>query len=877
MKKTLIFTLLFFCVYQFSFAQKNKDIAPLNPDFIKYIEQKKAGNLDLETVDGYKLGKMPNPYPLNFTYSKKQSKKRLKSLPASYDLRDEGLVTRAKDQGALGSCWSFAAMGCIESRWIKLGYGKYDLSEQHMATCHGFEQGIDDGGYTIYSAAYLSRHNGPILETQDPYTQNPDATCKAVQYDPVALVPETRWLPVDEETIKDAIMKYGAVESQMHVGQVPSAYMSAIDYTFYYGEESGLIDHGVLLVGWDDNKEITGGFSSPDDNSVGAWIVKNSWGEDWGDDGFFYVAYNDTRINGSSVTFYPEREEYDSEVKLYMYDKLGAISNGRGKYGLVKYEATGKEFVNEIGTYINQSGTVVNIEIYDDFIDGELSNMLGARYNQLCDYPGYYKFDVAATVNDDFYVKIFYDVKGSRYCVPIEYEEELFAAYPQIESGVCWISTDGEEWEAVGNDVENENRRWDVCIRAYSTTSEQPIAFFTADKRQVCNGSSVTFSQQSYNEITSYSWSFGNGASPETATGEGPHEVVYSASGTKEISLTVEGPNGTDTKTQTLEVVDGLDVLLVASRTTVTLGKTTVLTALADAETFEWSPTESLNSTFGSSVVATPPSEGSLTYNVEATQGACVGNDSLTIEVVVGPPNDDVCNAIMLLEQQNGPFSNENASVEENEPMPEKVDCEEPLSWCDEGGLQNSVWFKFEAPQTGNAHIDSYGFDNQLAVYDAETCEDILDDNYILIAANDDYYPESKQYAAAIERLEGLVPGKTYWVQMDGSAGGAVGEAYLSLHGWFLDAPEIDKLKGDVKVYPNPSTNGLFELKVMLNEPETVGINVFDMQGKLLLKQKHQGDSHISTSVDLAGMAKGVYYLQVVTENAVVNKKLVIE
>jgi hypothetical protein len=88
---------------------------------------------------------------------------------------------------------------------------------------------------------------------------------------------------------------------------------------------------------------------------------------------------------------------------------------------------------------------------------------------------------------------------------------------------------------------------WAILVKVASVTSN-----FSASANQICTGSTVQYTNNSVGNITSYTWNFGTGASPATATGAGPHNVSYSSSGQKSVTLTVNGPDGTDVRTQQL-------------------------------------------------------------------------------------------------------------------------------------------------------------------------------------------------------------------------------------------------------------------------------------------------------------------------------------
>lgn len=460
MKKITLF-LLAICGIFSSFAQQG-DFAPLNPDFINYRNKIKSGTQQFFTADGQALGEVPSPVLPNFDafyYSRHHGSVK---FPAVYDLRTLNLVTPVKIQGNCGCCWTFATMGSIESYWKKQGLGDYDLSEQNLRTCHGFVYGSCDGGNNEMSTAYLSRRNGPVSETDDSYDTLSGALCNP-GFIPLAYVAEARFLPKDTPTIKQAIMDYGALYTNMHWDV---SFYNPGNYTYYYNS-TGSTNHAILLVGWDNNKVTAGG--------TGAWIIKNSWSTAWGENGYFYISYNDTKVL-SSVAYFPSRLEYNQNSFLYMHDELGWLSGyGFGNsiaYGLLMYPtpivAPPDLQIKKIGLYINTAGTIVNIEIYDDFTGNVLSGLLCSLSNQVCDFPGYYTLTLPSPVTvgppqNDVYIKVKYNTPGNNFPIPAETPITGYAN-PVIDADVCWISGNGTAWTKIGN---NTAINADLCIRAY--------------------------------------------------------------------------------------------------------------------------------------------------------------------------------------------------------------------------------------------------------------------------------------------------------------------------------------------------------------------------------------------------------------------------
>jgi C1A family cysteine protease len=872
------FTLIIVGIISFSpfgFTQRNYRQAPLDSSFLQYRQEVKAGNRSNVTIDHHGLGYIPSSLTKIFNQN---TIKRLKSsviLPASYDLRSNSWVTSVKDQGSLGTCWAFATMASIESSWKKLYNVIADLSEENMVTCHGFEWTVSSGGNDQFATAYLSRLSGPISEMYDPYIENPNATCSANTYPISAFVPESRWLPNDRDLLKKNIMDYGAIATDICMGSDYFSYYNSVDYTYYY---SGVntVDHGVTIVGWDDNKVVTGGYVSPK-GTKGAWIVKNSWGTDFGDKGYFYVSYFDKRFL-SSATYYPLRLGSNSIAQIYMYDKLGACTaygfNQSYAYALTRFVAPYSQFFSKVGTYIISAGSIIDIEVYTHKEGDNLSGLVASLPNQICDWPGYYTFDLPFRVSGEFYIKIKYSTPNTLYPVPVEasVDDDFGDPYarPEIQpQGFNWISSDGIKWDSLGSDVPDHEA--DLCIRAYACKSTGPIAFFASDRKDVCTGSSVVFRDSSDGSISSWNWDFGKDALPSTASGKGPHRVTFDSTGRKTISLTVTGPSGSNTLTRNfyINVVSALNVIIPYDEVNVTKGKEVSITAFG-ADSYLWQPSVGLNTVNGATVLASPQTD--QVYTVTGTMGVCNGEDKVLVHVRNSPENDDISNALPLNMGLNGPYTNAWATVEDHEPVPPLTDCNTQLSWCDEGGLQNSIWFTFTPSRPGAYSFTTSGMDTQIALYQASDANDILSGNATLIAANDDYFSD-KPYPAAIEPVE-LTEGNKYWLQMDGSAGGDTGKFTIYVNEGPVGIKKIDYSENSLVISPNPS-NGNVQLTFHKEMKGNVQITISDIRGVSVVQKKILFTNPIN--LDLSNLAKGIYLVYLKNDDQSLTGKLVIK
>ena len=170
--------------------------------------------------------------------------------------------------------------------------------------------------------------------------------------------------------------------------------------------------------------------------------------------------------------------------------------------------------------------------------------------------------------------------------------------------------------------------------------------------------------------------------------------------------------------------------------------------------------------------------------------------------------------------------------------------------------------------------------DNQIAVYDSPACNSILSGIYTLLAANDDYHDQSEDYAAAITELTGLTEGKTYWVQVDGSAGGAEGTFDLFFWHSPLSAwvPEADKTEDNlVTIYPNPN-EGTFDLSLNLDEPKSILLKVYNINGQMVYSEYIEKMARNDVrNINLKNPAHGLYILKLIIDQKVVIKKVMID
>ncbi len=769
----LLSLLLFLFSLQLISAQKENPFrAPLNEGFINQTE---------------KSGYIQPPFKIQH---RSVALKGAVVLPSSFDLRnvnEVSYVPSVRNQNPYGTCWTFATCASIETSWKMAGDNTFtNLSEGNMVKCSGFDYGYDDGGNEYMSTAYLTRFAGPVYETSDPYSKV-TSSCPSIdkESDIPAYIDNVLWIGDDEDLIKYTIMTYGAVATSMY-GSFNFFNYNSSDYTYYY-DGSQNSDHAVTIVGWDDNKVVTGGRSYTPENK-GAWIIRNSWGENYNNSGYFYASYEDKYI-GRACELYHGKTSVSEIDTVFDYAKLGLVTAYRVEkgqdyaYAVVKYHAGDDYLLTHVGTALITEGTTVDIALCRSFDGTSLSDTIASINDVVCTYAGYQKIEFPALVpKGDFYLVIKYTTPGYGYPLPAEVAIDGYSS-PQIEEGKTWVSADGITWTQAGL---NTSYEFDLAVKVIAKYAEDVQPYFTVEKNTASLNQSITFTNQSIGNIDSFVWRF---PGDDLMTENTSESVTYSFSslGEKTVTLVayVDGVPYTYTKQNAVTVTNEIFPHITIVGADEYYAKESTITLIGSGgDDYYWYADDYLDGETGQVVSIVPTDD--VWVKMKAVMGSCSAYDSVLIEIK-DVSYDNIEDALSLtINKTTSGISNAYASVEDDEPTPTLKSCSSQTDWCDEGGLQNSIWFKFVAGSTSLDSISTYGFDNQIALYDATATGSYADimsgdeSKYSILAANDDYH--SSDNSACITKVTGLTFGKTYWIQMDGSAGGAEGEVSITVY-----------------------------------------------------------------------------------------------
>jgi len=207
-----------------------------------------------------------NPIIINFTDLNKNS----------VDWRERYKVSSVKNQGSCGSCWAFSSVGAVESAWAIKHNILYNLSEQELIDCSTQNNGCEGGSMDL--AFQYIIENGLCSNLSYPYTAEEEQcnnTCKSL----VKISNYSDIIQNKEKILMKAVQHQPvsvAIQANKRSFQM---YKSGI----YSDPDCGFqLDHGVLLVGYGYDKDL----------NMDYWIIKNSWSESWGENGYIRIQRN---------------------------------------------------------------------------------------------------------------------------------------------------------------------------------------------------------------------------------------------------------------------------------------------------------------------------------------------------------------------------------------------------------------------------------------------------------------------------------------------------------------------------------------------------------------------------------------------------------
>jgi hypothetical protein len=338
--------------------------------------------------------------------------------------------------------------------------------------------------------SYLADWKGPVLEEEDPYGDgvSPEGLKARVHVSEMRLLKS-----MSTQRIKSMIYRFGPVQSSLSMDRT----RTDGDVYHYYQEETSAyhdpfvepLNHDILILGWDDSFSRDQFRIRP--RQDGAWICQNTWGEEFGEKGIFYVSYEDANLFRKGGIAYTEVSSVEEFDHVYENDSLGwQARQGYGSgsaYFAGVYTAAGEETLNACGIYstgASSSYQIYYLPVFEresdlkkvyDLVRGTLSqdgeNAVKALGYGYLEHPGFYtvRFDKPPSLRagQRFALVVRIRTMSEDKPVAVEIAKDRFTESMTLEGRETYLSQTGENWERT-----QTRYRTNVCLKAYTRDSQ---------------------------------------------------------------------------------------------------------------------------------------------------------------------------------------------------------------------------------------------------------------------------------------------------------------------------------------------------------------------------------------------------------------------
>lgn len=395
-------------------------------------------------------------------------------LPPYFNVYDELPIEKfVRNQGSANTCWAFAADSLLEL-YIAQKYDVYkDFSESHLIHNSPIPLTYQSGGYFLAAVMYYLNGLGPVDEDLVPYDSTDDTLSIAPEFSVTGYIEGH-----DNQTqIKELILSKGAVVTSIHYTPSLEGLYNWDTHSYYNPTTKLPKTHDIILVGWDDAYAKENFISQPSQN--GAFIAQNSFGNGWGDDGIFYISYDDVYV---SDTYYAIDDVVyaDPSTRVYYYDETGvthfdAYNNKNAATGVNVFESKDKEnltageteYLYAVGLY-SEGNVQADIYFKQGTFDSENPVLGSIKKTVTLDTAGYSQIfldhAIPLVAGEPFTVSVVFS-GSTPFLVPIE------APYPGIaydvwgKTGVGYIG-DADSGDFV--DITRFRENASIAVRAYT-------------------------------------------------------------------------------------------------------------------------------------------------------------------------------------------------------------------------------------------------------------------------------------------------------------------------------------------------------------------------------------------------------------------------
>ena len=428
-----------------------------------------------------------------------------------FTLQDK-YVLGVRNQGITDDCWAFSTLASIESNLLMNNIKTDYLSISHLEfmtqnslytpSYITFNRSLNSGGKLEYTASYVLNYWGPINESKMPLQtlvdvingktsikENAVTSLKAsVDVDDIFYLNNSRGACSENSiaTMKQYLVNHGALAASIYFKLDNNNKTNA----YYYYNGSNMSNHAVTIVGWDDQVAVTSFTNHATRN--GAWIVKNSYGPNVGDNGYFYVSYDDINICTNVVGFYNADLNLSDEV--YFYDDLGTNVTLTSK--------SNTNYLANTFTKKNNSAEVIDKVTFATSKEGidytvyYASNASLKNYVKIASgttsHAGYMSIipseDIYVTDEFSIIVKYVTDEKTSD-IIPIAMKGSSSSSpYRnfEVKNGVSYLSTDGKNWIDLGSKLKAQ-----ASIRVYTSADDIKVPSTVDDNGKINQDTTV--------------------------------------------------------------------------------------------------------------------------------------------------------------------------------------------------------------------------------------------------------------------------------------------------------------------------------------------------------------------------------------------------